>query len=113
MVLAWFLGLMKFKEKDEEEKEEVKVTQDKSESFDKFVKTTESKKFVSDWQEKKKFTRRGIEKLLKVLFLQHNSNKTVLKAAGDILSSLTGEDGLLKVLTGFKLVPDGLRKLLG
>jgi len=110
MVLTWFLGLLKFKEED---KEEIKVTQDKSESVDKFLKTGETKKFVSEWQEKKKFTRRGVEKLLGVLWLQHDSNKKILKAAGDILSALTGEDGLMKVLSGFKLVPEGLRKLLG
>ena len=113
MVLSLFLGLLKFKERDEEEeKTQTKTTQDKSSDFKEFVKTAEAKTFVKDWQQKKNFTKRGIEKLLNVLFLQHDSNKKILKTAGDILSALTGEDGLLKVLTGFKLVPEGLRKLL-
>ncbi len=113
MVMAWFLGLMKFKEKDEEDLQQTKAPSEKSESLNAFLKTPETKKFVSEWQEKKKFTKRGIEKLLGVLWLQHDSNKKIMKAAGDILSALTGEDGLLKVLSGFKLVPEGLRKILG
>ncbi len=112
MVLTMLLGLLKFKEEDEE-KTEVKQNLEKSALLTDFLKATETRKFISDWKEKKKFTRRGIEKLLGVLFFQHDSNKKALKAAGDILSALTGEDGLMKVLGGFKLVPEGLRKLLG
>ena len=115
MVLGWFLGVLKFKDKDEEDAPQIKIAanEEKSANFKEFTKAPEVKKFVSDWKQKKNFTRRGIEKLLLVLFLQHDSNKKVLKAAGDILSALTGEDGLLKVLSGFKLIPEGLRKILG
>lgn len=115
MVLGWFLGLMRFKEREGEEAkiEVTRPTQEKSVTFNEFTKTAEVKKFISEWKDKKKFTRRGVEKLLSVLWLQHDSNKGILKAAGDILSALTGEDGLLKVLTGFKLIPEGLRRILG
>lgn len=118
MVFAWFLGLMKFKDEESgpqikrPDGEQMRGTEQKAANFVEFTKMPETKKFVSNWMDKKKFTRRGVEKLLEVLWVQHDSNKKILKAAGDILSALTGEDGLLKVLSGFKLIPEGLLKML-
>ncbi len=121
MVFAWFLGLMKFKDERQQapdpefrkpEQEQVRSGEEKAASFKEFTKLPETRKFVSEWMKKKNFTRRGVEKLLEILWLQHDSNKKILRAAGDILSALTGEDGLLKVLSGFKLIPEGLFKII-
>ena len=117
MVFVGLLGLFKFKGGKESDADEVvalksPVAEEKSGSFVEFTRLPETKKFVSEWMNKKKFTRRGIEKLLEVLWLQHDNNKKIRKAASDILSALTGEDGLLKVLSGFKLIPEGLRRIL-
>ncbi len=117
MVFVGLLGLFKFKGDKEDESDggvttKPPATEEKAGSFVEFTRLPETKKFVSEWMNKKKFTRRGVEKLLQVLWLQHDNNKKILKAASDILSALTGEDGLLKVLSGFKLIPDGLRRIL-
>ncbi len=101
-------GILKFKEgKDEGLKEEQKPEQ----SFDQFLKTPEAKKFTDDWK-KKGYTKRGVSKLLEVLWPIYNEKKGVLKAAGDILASLKGEDALGKLLSALKLVPEGIMKVI-
>jgi hypothetical protein len=101
-------GLLKFAEPKEEEP---KVEEAKSDSFDKFLKTPETKKFMEDWK-KKGYTKRGVVKLLLVLWPIYNDNKSILKAAEDILASLKGEDALGRLLNALKLVPEGIRKII-
>lgn len=102
-------GLLKFGEKKEEEepKEEMK----KPESVDAFLKTQEAKKFTEEWK-KKGYTKRGVSKLLSILWPIYNDKKGLLKAAQDILASLKGEDALGKLLSALKLVPEGIMKVI-
>ena len=109
------LGLFKPVMKDQEEPKQVQdkpPEEQKSPSAEAFLKTPETQKFVSEWK-KKGYTRRGLNKLFMTLWVMHGSDAKVRKAAKDIVSSLIGEDGLGKVLSALKLVPEGLRKLVG
>jgi len=112
MVLTWLVNQLRFKDSEEKPEELVKPTQEKAGSFGEFVKLPETKQFISEWRQKKKFTRRGVEDLLRILWPQQGSNKGIIKAAGNLLSKLTGEDGLLGAITALKIVPEGLMKRL-
>ncbi len=114
--------LLKFGQKSQEEefsekmKEELaarksteKGPEEKTENFQEFLKTPEVTKLITDWK-KKGFTRRGLVKLLLILNPMYKSNKGVISAAKDMLSSLKGEDGLSRVLGILKLVPEGIMK---
>lgn len=101
-------NMLKFGEKKEEEPAQ---TQKPEATFEQFVKTPEAKKFMDDWK-KKQYTKRGISKLLAILWPIHKDGKSVLKAAGDILSALKGEDALGKMLSALKLVPEGILKVI-
>jgi len=102
-----------FKEQAKQELESKKAqkgpTEEKAENFQEFMKSPEVARLVSEWK-KKGFTKRGITKLLSILFPMFNSNKSVLASAKDLLASLKGEDGLSRVLSVLKLVPEGIMK---
>ena len=101
---------IKFWEKKEEQSETTQAAPvEKSESFEAFVKTVAVKKFQEDWK-KKGLTKRGVSKLLLLLWQMHKSNKGVIQAAKDILSVLKGEDALGRLLGALKLVPEGIMK---
>ena len=96
-----------WEQKEEEPKQEKKPEQ----TFDQFLKTAEAKKFTEDWK-KKGYTKRGVSKLLQILWPIHNEKKGVLKAAEDILASLKCEDALGKILSALKLAPEGIMKVI-
>ncbi|MFA6530978.1 MAG: hypothetical protein WCT31_04560 [Candidatus Micrarchaeia archaeon] len=85
-------------------------TEEKTENFQEFIKTPEAKKLIAEYTKNKKFTKRGVVKLLLILHPMMKSNKGVTSAAKDILSSLVGEDGLSRLLGVLKLVPEGIMK---
>lgn len=102
-----------FKLKEEKPPEEAPKPEERLTTFENFLKEPETKKLIEKWTTKKgqQFTKRGITKLLHVLWIFHGSNKNARKAAEDILSSLVGDDALGKLLNVFyKLVPEGLMK---
>lgn len=101
-------GMLKFKE---EKEGEMKEEQKPEQNFDQFLKTPEAKKFMEDWR-KKGYTKRGVSKLISILWPIHSEKKGVLKAAQDILASLKGEDALGKLLSALKLVPEGIMKVI-
>jgi hypothetical protein len=114
-MLAFLSGLLKGPVAQQEDARlaEVKPPElEKSATFTAFVKARDTQKFLSTWQ-KKNYTKRGVTKLLLTLWPLYNSDKKIRQAAQDILSSLIGEDGLSKVLSALKLVPEGIRKLVG
>ena len=113
-MLAFLSGLLKgpVTKKDEPQVAEVKPPEEERATFDDFIKTRETVLFMKKWQ-KKGYTKRGVTKLLHVLWPRYKEGKGIRHAAEDILSSLIGEDGLGKVLSALKLVPEGLRKLIG
>lgn len=108
------LGLFKpqFKEEEPKQAQEKPPEEQKSPNVDTFLKSPETQKFVNEWK-KRGYTRRGLTKLFMTLWVMHDSDAKVRKAARDIISSLIGEDGLGKVLSALKLVPEGLRKIVG
>lgn len=99
----------KMKEEMSARKSTEKPPEEKTENFQEFLKTPEVTKMVTEWK-KKGFTRRGLVKLFEILHPLYSSNKKVVSAAKDILSSLKGEDGLSRVLGVLKLVPEGIMK---
>jgi len=99
----------KMKEEMAARKSTEKAGAEKTENFQEFLKTPEVAKLITDWK-KKGFTRRGLVKLLLILHPMYKSNKGVIAAAKDMLSSLKGEDGLSRVLGVLKLVPEGIMK---
>lgn len=113
MVFGFLLGQLRgsmFKEEEEPKVAQVKPENVKSDSVGSFLKTPETRQFMSEWKGKG-YTKRGITKLFSALWGLHNSDKNVRGAAKDILSSLIGEDGLGKVLGALKLIPEGIMKL--
>jgi len=100
-----------FKDKMKEEMEAKKASEqsEKSSDFQHFLKSPESVRLIEDWK-KKGFTKRGVTKLLAILFPAFKSNKGVVSAAKDLLASLKGEDGLSRVLSILKLVPEGIMR---
>ncbi len=102
-------GLLK--QKDEKKEEVLKQEFDKEKSFENFLKTPEVKKFLNEWR-KKEYTKRGVSKLLLILWPLYNNKKSILKAAEDILASLKGEDALSKLINALKLVPEGIMKVI-
>src|SRR3989338_10333403 len=100
---------IKFWEKKEDQSETTQAPVEKSESFEAFAKTVAVKKFHDEWK-KKGFTKRGVSKLLILLWPMHKSNKGVIQAAKDILSCLKGEDALGRLLGALKLVPESIMK---
>lgn len=98
------------KAKDELAMKKASATEEKTENFQEFIKSPEVKKLVSEYTKNKKFTKRGVVKLLLVLHPMMKSNKGTLASAKDVLSSLVGEDGLSRLLSVLKLVPEGIMK---
>jgi|GEM_PF-2598661 hypothetical protein len=101
-----------FSEKMKEEmaaRKSSEKAEEKTENFQEFLKTPEAAKLITEWK-KKGFTRRGLVKLMLILHPMYKSNKGIVSAAKDILSSLKGEDGLSRVLGVLKLVPEGIMK---
>lgn len=92
---------MKMKEPEEGQAKPVQM-QEKSSSYDEFSKKKEVKQFIDNWK-KKGYTRRGVQDLLLILWYRENTDKGILKAAGDLLSKLKGDDALESVLSLFKI----------
>ncbi len=116
-----FAGLMKFKD-DEQEGPKMPVPKEdegvKTKTADEFMKSTEAKKFVHDWNNKEigpgvKFTKRGLTALLRESYEKYKSEKESIKIANDLLLKLSGKDMFGKLLNAFKIVPEGLMKKLG
>ena len=99
---------MKYVEPEEKPAEQKQV-QEKSSSFEEFSKKKEVKEFTDNWK-KKGFTKRGVSDLLLILWYREASDKGILKAAGDLLSKLKGEDALSSVLGLFKIKSEPLLK---
>ena len=100
-----------FKDKVKEELATKKAAEqtEKSSDLKAFLKTPEAVRLVEEWN-KKGFKKRGITNLLRALFPAFKSNKGVISNAKDLLASLKGEDGLSRVLSILKLVPEGIMK---
>jgi hypothetical protein len=114
-----FLGQFKpvFKDADDEPKTVLQKPpgQEKSSSAEDFVKTPEAREFVSKWMDAEKdgeqmYTRRGIVRLLTMLFPVFDSNRKVLSNADELLKMLGGMDGLQGFLMGWKAKSEGIIK---
>jgi len=85
-------------------------SEEKVQTAEQFLKSPEAQRFIEDWK-KKGYTKRGVVKLLLVLYPFTKGKKGgVLTAAKDLLASLKGEDGLSRLLGVLKLVPEGIMK---
>jgi hypothetical protein len=93
----------------ESKKAQTEVKEEKAETAEKFLKTPEAVRVIEEWR-KKGYTKRGVVKLLMVLYPMFKSNKSIVSAAKDLLASLKGEDGLSRLLGVLKLVPEGIMK---
>ena len=110
-MLSTLFARLKDKEPD------VKSKSEKSTTATEFIRSPETRKMVSNWTKgekgkKPKFTRRGVEELLKITWLIAPSDKRARKRAEELLSSLIGQDGLNKVLGALKLASEGIMKKL-
>lgn len=111
-----FAGLLKFRD-DEQKPEDKSAEEVKTKSADEFLRSPEAKKFVNDWNNKEigpgvKFTKRGVSALLRESYLKYKSEKEAIKIAHDLLTKLSGKDMFGKLLNAFKIVPEGLRRLV-
>ncbi len=117
-----FIGQLKpmMKEPGEGQKEP-ETTQkapeaERSNSSEDFLKSTETKEFVSTWTSRMKegkpvVTKRGVNDLLGSMYSTSNlSNKEILREADRILLKLTGLDGFSGALSKMKAATEGLVK---
>src|SRR3989338_6218704 len=105
------IGQIKFGESKEPDFTQAKPPEaSQTASAEGFLKSNEAKKLAEKWRGKG-FTKRGVTRLLRNLWLLSKSDKDALKEGDGILSSLKGEDGLGKILGVLKLATEGLMKM--
>lgn len=112
-----FLG--QFRQSLAKPKEEPEVTEapkTKSANADEFLGTLQAKQFINKWAKKKVdgailYKKRGISRLLRAIFPNHNSDKQVLDEADMLLKMLGGMDGLTGFLMGWKAKSEGIVKV--
>ncbi len=115
-----FAGLLKMKGDEQESPRMPEEKSDegmKTKSGDEFLQSPEAKNFIKEWNNKEigpgvKFTKRGLSALLRELYTQYKKEKEAVKVANTLLLQLSGKDMFGKLLNAFKLVPEGLRKLI-
>ena len=89
--------------------------EEKSSNVEDFLKTPEVREFTKEWSSKTRdgkaiYTKRGITRLLTLLFPNYNSNRKTISAAAEVLNMLGGMDGLTGFLAGWKAKSEGLLK---